>query len=253
MGPPLIPIPLLMGPPPMPMGPSAGPHWSHGSSPHPHPPPHGATSHAHGAAEAVVCEIIVASSHVASHAPSHSHSSPHPSHRTSHASHGASHAAHGASHAAHGASHAPHGPEASLGPVGAIGAVGPGGALAEGGGDVVEGHPGLCRGLGPSVGGAHALVKRPDAEVGYVLLPALLGGLEGVPGTLHQAPGLCVRVSVFEPGRSCELAGDTRHTDCAITIHLHLCAVPVLLPTDHDVVSHPPGASLKLLKKVNQA
>ena len=30
----------------------------------------------------------------------------------------------------------------------------------------------------------------PDAEVGDVLLPALLGGLEGVPGTLHQAPGL---------------------------------------------------------------
>ena len=25
-----------------------------------------------------------------------------------------------------------------------------------------------------------------------------------------------------------------------------LCAVPILLPTDHDVVSHPPGASLKL-------
>merc|ERR1719319_913152 len=237
MGPPLIPIPLLMG----------------------------ATTHANGAAEAVVCEIIVASSHVASHAPSvaashttsHSHSSPHPSHRTSHAAHGASHAAHGASHAAphasHASPHAPHGPEASLGPVGAIGAVGPGGAPAEGGGDVVEGHPGLCRGLGPSVGGAHALVKRPDAEVGDVLLPALLGGLEGVPGTLHQAPGLCVRVSVFEPGRSCEPAGDTRHTDCAITIHLHLCAVPVLLPTDHDVVSHPPGASLKLLKKVNQA
>merc|ERR1719270_3071824 len=117
-------------------------------------------------------------------------------------------------------------------------------SVAKAGVNVVKGHFLLSGGWL----GFHVLVKRPDTKVGDMFLPALLRCLQGISSAPYQAPALGIWVPVFEPSCPCELGCYAGERDCAIRVNLDLGTVTILLPTDHDVVSH-----FESLVEVNQA